>query len=59
MELTNTQMAEVIRLKQHYPARIIYCMIDKDTKQFTCSAVLNMRIPNKLAREGHQIFIAR
>jgi hypothetical protein len=57
MELSNEQITELNRLKSYFPYRIIYASIDKDTKQFNASAVLNMRIPNKLSRDGHIVFI--
>ncbi len=59
MELTLTvsQLAELQRLKSHYPYRIIYGMIDRETQRFEAYAVTSMRIPNKLAREGHAVVI--
>ena len=56
MVLTKTQQAQVSQLKQFYPYRIIYIVIDKDTNEFTASAVNSMRIPNKLARDGHTVY---
>jgi hypothetical protein len=57
MELTAEQINQMGFLKQHYPYRIIYGVIDKNTNEFTSSAVSSMRIPNKLTREGHTVFI--
>uniref|UniRef100_A0A6M3LJR8 Uncharacterized protein n=1 Tax=viral metagenome TaxID=1070528 RepID=A0A6M3LJR8_9ZZZZ len=57
MELTSVQQSEILRLRQYYPYRIIIGIINKDTKEFMASAVTNMRIPNKLAREGHEVFV--
>jgi hypothetical protein len=59
MELTESQTQELARLKAYFPYRIIYGMIDKTTGQFTASAVQNMRIPNKLTRDGHTVFILK
>lgn len=50
---------EMERLKQYFPYRIIYGIIDKTTGAYSAHAVTSMRIPNKLAKEGHQVFIAR
>ncbi len=58
IELTTGQRQEITSLKSHYPYRIIYGMIDKDTGEFQASAVTTMRIPNKLVREGHTVFTA-
>ena len=57
MKLTATQQTELTNLKAHFPYRIIYAQIDKDTGEFFAAAVTNMRIPNKLAREGHLVFV--
>ena len=59
MELSAQQESEMARLKTYYPYRIIYAMIHKDTKKFSCYAVTSMRIPNKFTRDGHEIFIVR
>lgn len=56
MELTQDQINQIQRLKQCFPYRIIYGIIDKDTKEFNSYAVTSMRIPNKLSREGHTVF---
>lgn len=34
MDITPSQMNEINNLKAHFPYRIIYGMIDKDTKEF-------------------------
>lgn len=59
MELTKNQIEELKVLKNCCPFRIIYGMTDKDTNQFSCYAVQSMRIPNKLSREGHNVFVAK
>jgi len=55
-KLTKVQEAEIYRVKSFFPYRIAYGMIDKDTGKFEAHAVTSMRIPNKLTREGHQVF---
>ena len=57
--LTKTQIAEIHRVKSFYPYRIAYGMIDKDTGGFEAHATTSMRIPNKLTREGHLVFIMK
>ncbi|MDD3984250.1 MAG: hypothetical protein PHU54_10015 [Candidatus Omnitrophica bacterium] len=57
--LTKTQEAEIYRIKSFYPYRIAYGIIDKDTGKFEAHAVTSMRIPNKLIREGHEVFILK
>ena len=59
MELTETRKAELARLKAYFPYRIIYATIDKETGAFSASAALNMRMPNKLVREGHEVVIVK
>lgn len=51
-----TQVRELQRLKSHYPFRIIYGAFNPATNEWFASAVPTMRIPNKLAREGWQVF---
>ena len=57
LTLTESQLVELQNLKSHYPYRIIYGMVDRDTHKFEAYAVTSMRIPNKLAREGHAVVI--
>lgn len=57
--LTKTQEAEVHRMKAYYPYRIAYGMIDKDTGKFEAHATTSMRIVNKLARQGHTVFVLK
>jgi len=59
MLLTSEQRQELARLQAYYPYRIIYGMIDKDSGEFFASAVISMRIPNKMAREGHKVFVLK
>ena len=53
------ELQQINSLVTHYPYRIVYGMFDKDTGEFFASAVESMRIPNKLTREGHTVFIVR
>ena len=54
-----TQMQELRRLKQFYPFRIVYGAFNPVTGEWFASAVPTMRIPNKLAREGWQVFTVK
>lgn len=55
-ELTAVQVQEMQNLKLSFPFRIIYGAFNPATKEWFASAVSTMRIPNKLAREGWQVF---
>lgn len=57
MLYTPEQVAECARLKAYFPYRIVYGVIDKDSGEFHASAQPTMRRANKLAREGHHVFI--
>jgi hypothetical protein len=59
MLLTSEQQQEIARLQSYFPYRIVYGMIDKDSGKFESHAVTSMRIPNKLAREGHKVFVMK
>jgi hypothetical protein len=59
MELTQEQTNELLRVKQWKPYAIIFGWINKDTQEFIASFVTSMRIPNKLVREGHTVFILK
>lgn len=59
MELTEAQTAELRRLKSFYPYRIIYGAKNPQTGEWIASAVPTMRIPNKLLREGWQVFMLK
>jgi len=56
-ELNAEQLNEMGFLKSHYPYRIIYGVVDQNTGKFTASAVTTKAIPNKLARQGHTVFV--
>lgn len=62
MENTNNyqpseaQVRELQNLKNSFPFRIIYGAFNPATGEWFASAVPTMRIPNKLAREGWQVF---
>lgn len=56
MQLTQAQENELRLLKQTFPFRIVYCATNPQTGEYVASAVPTMRIPNKLAREGWQVF---
>lgn len=50
------QQAELQRLRSYFPYRIVYGAFNPATSEWFASAVETMRIPNKLAREGWQVF---
>jgi hypothetical protein len=56
MTLTDGQIEEMRRVKGYFPFRIIYGAFNPVTKEFVASAVSTMRIPNKLMREGWEVF---
>lgn len=53
---TEAQIQEMNRLKLSFPFRIVYGAFNPETSEWFASAVPTMRIPNKLAREGWQVF---
>jgi hypothetical protein len=55
--LTQKQLAELQRIKQYYPYRVVFGVINKDTGEFQTWCKTTKHIANKLAREGHQVFI--
>ena len=57
MNLTQAQIAELSRLKDYFPYRIVFAVIHKDTGEFEAWCKTTMHIANKLAREGHQVAI--
>lgn len=57
--LTPEQETEVNNLRAFFPYRIIYVAQHKQTKEFLCSAVQTMRIPNNLARNGWEVGIVK
>ena len=56
MELSQEQINEIARLKAHFPYRIIYGVMGKEIERAEFYAVTNMRIPNKLVRQGYDVF---
>lgn len=63
MENTHTftpaQERDLRALMGTFPFRIIYAATHPDTGEWVCSAVLNMRIPNRLARQGWSVIIVK
>lgn len=55
--LNNEQAQELRRLKQYFPYRIVFGVLNKDTGEFAAYAKLTKHTANKLAREGHQVFL--
>lgn len=55
-QLTEAQIQELQGLKNSFPYRIVYGAINPATGEWFASAVTTMRAPNKLAREGWQVF---
>lgn len=55
--MNEQQVAELKRLKTYFPYRIVFGVIDKDTGAFEAWAKSTMHTPNRLAREGHQVFV--
>lgn len=55
-KLTPEQLRDLTFYRDHFPFRIVYGALHSRTGEFRCSAVFNMRQPNKLAREGWQVF---
>lgn len=53
--LTDKQIAEVKRLKQYFPFRIVYAAISPKG-EFECNTCTTKRIPNDLARKGYQVW---
>ena len=58
-DLTEEQKSQVYFMKAHFPYRIAYGVFDKDTGEFTVSAATSMKMPNKLTREGHKVFVLK
>jgi len=57
MQPTETQMAQIQRAKAYFPYRIAYGALNPATGEFVASAVETKRIPNKLAREGWNVWV--
>ena len=54
--MTNEQLAELKRLKEYYPYRIVFGVLRK-TGEFEAWAKTTMHSANKLAREGHIVWV--
>ena len=50
--LNKEQEAEMIRLKQYFPYRIVWAIIDLETGKFEAHASFNKRQMNKALRDG-------
>lgn len=59
VEITDVQKAELLRLKAYYPFRIVFGVVDKDTHEFSAYCKTTMHTANKLAREGHAVFLVK
>lgn len=57
--MTNEQTQEAMRMKQYFPFRIVFGVIDRDTKEFSVYAKPTMHTANKLAREGHSVWVVK
>lgn len=55
--LSPTQYNELKRYKQYFPYRIVFGVIDKDTGEFVVYTKTTMHTANRLAREGHAVFL--
>ena len=55
---TPEQIKEMQMLQSYFPYRIIYAAFDQNNK-FSCGAVFDKRIPNKLAKKGFKVFIQK
>jgi cytochrome b len=53
MKLSDAQEEQLANLKAHFPFRICWGMIDKETGEFSCFAAFDKRGMNKAARQGH------
>jgi hypothetical protein len=53
------QTRELYNPRNSFPFRIIYGAFNPATGEWFASAVPTMRIPNKLAREGWQVFTVK
>lgn len=57
--LTDAQRAELATLKAHFPYRIVFGVIRKDTGAFEAWCKTTMHSANCLARKGHNVFLYR
>jgi hypothetical protein len=56
-KLTDEQKAELSRLKQFYPFRIVYGVVDKNSGVFSLFASYTRRGMMKAVRDGHAVFL--
>lgn len=56
MSLSESQTAEMQRLKAYFPYRIVYGAIGPKG-EWQCGAVVNKREPNRLSREGWTVYL--
>ena len=57
--LSEQQEQELRRLKQYFPYRIVFGVIDKDTSQFQTYVKRTMHTANNMTRKGHKVFILK
>lgn len=55
--MNDKQHAELARLKAYFPYRIVFGVIDKNTGEFFSYCKTTMHAANKLAREGHTVWV--
>lgn len=55
--MTEAQINEMRRVKSYFPFRRVFAVIRKETGKFEVHAMATLARANKLAREGHQVFI--
>lgn len=56
MTLTDSQIEELQRLKDYFPYRIIFGVIDKDTGEFEAWCKTTNHVLNRKLRECHSVF---
>lgn len=57
MEFTEVQIQELSNLKNWFPFRIVFGVIDKANGEFSAYAKTTMHTANNLARKGHLVAI--
>lgn len=55
--MNEQQINEMRRVKAYFPFRRIFAVIYKETAKFEVHAMATLARANRLAREGHQVFI--
>ena len=55
--MNEAQIAELARLKAYFPFSIVYGVLHKDTGEFEACKCVTMARPNRLAREGHSVYL--